>query len=77
MQEQAKKLAEQMYRKGLEDGVKQIDEKMYERQIQAVERLVEKTVDRFISEIFGPIARAFFTAQLQPQQANIELSIIF
>jgi hypothetical protein len=58
-EEEMKKLAEAMYKKGREDAAKEFDEKMIERQINAVKDIVEKTVDRIVGEIFAPVVRAW------------------
>jgi hypothetical protein len=58
-EEEMKKLAEAMYKKGREDAAKEFDEKMIERQINAVKDIVEKTVDRIVGEIFAPVVKAW------------------
>ena len=62
-EEETKKLVKEAYMRGREDEKRLHDDKMYERQISAVERIVEKAVDRIVGEILGPLFQAYITAK--------------
>ena len=59
--EEMKKKAKEAYEAGKEEARKEFDEKMFERQIQAFENVVEKAIDRIVGEFLGPLARAFLS----------------
>lgn len=71
-EEKARKLAEEAYRRGREEAQKEFDEKMLEKQIGAVERIVQTAVDRVVSQIIAPIVQGAVTGFAQQSQQPAE-----
>ena len=69
MKQEMERVAKEMYEKGREDAKKEIDEKLLERQAQAVENIVNRAVDRLFEQILGPFIRMWVEGQTKPKSS--------
>ncbi|MHA1506378.1 MAG: hypothetical protein ACTSR0_04215 [Candidatus Asgardarchaeia archaeon] len=59
MMEEMEKRAKEAYEKGKQDALKEVDTKVYEKQIEAVENIFGGALDKFISNILTPIVKKY------------------